>query len=174
MDYGIIKSLTLLVMVVSIMFSMVYMMVPDSSSRKKRSEKKDPFTIGLGLFTLIVLPLMFFIDIFPHMFFFGGYYKQHYLVIPGFYLLLNLGLIFSLRGKFWSEQTHMETFIQMYSISPREEGVIELLILGDSYQNIADKLCISLSTVKTHISNIYQKTGASNKVELISLLHQKT
>lgn len=169
-----IEGITIIIMVLSILFSMIYMIIPVLPSKRRGHSKKDPFTLGLGIFTLVVLPLMFIIDLFPNLFSFGSYYKDHFLVIPGFYLLLNLGLIFSLRGKFWSENTHMDTFIEMYSISPREKGVIELLITGESYQGIADRLYISLSTVKTHISNIYQKTNTSNKVELISLIHRKT
>lgn len=46
---------------------------------------------------------------------------------------------------------------------------MDLIFIGDSYQAVGEKLNISVSTVKTHISNIFRKTGASNKVELIAL-----
>jgi DNA-binding NarL/FixJ family response regulator len=61
-------------------------------------------------------------------------------------------------------------FIVAYGISSREQEVILELIRGTSYKNIAKKLFISLSTVKSHVSNIYQKTETNNKIELIRVL----
>ena len=39
-----------------------------------------------------------------------------------------------------------------------------------SYKEIAAALFISLPTAKTHVMNIYQKTGVNSKVELINLI----
>lgn len=57
-----------------------------------------------------------------------------------------------------------------YHITPREKEVIQLLIKGYSYRAIADKLFISIPTVKTHATNIYQKLNISSKIELVNLL----
>ncbi len=48
----------------------------------------------------------------------------------------------------------------------RELEVIRELMTGDSNQEIADRLCISLSTLKTHIQNLQNKTGFRNRTEL--------
>jgi DNA-binding CsgD family transcriptional regulator len=61
-------------------------------------------------------------------------------------------------------------FHDHYGISPREQEVLALLVTGLSYESMADRLCISLSTVKTHINRIYRKTGVNSKVELIHCL----
>ena len=39
------------------------------------------------------------------------------------------------------------------------------LMLGYSNPEIADRFSIALSTVKSHVHSIYQKTGAANRVE---------
>lgn len=61
-----------------------------------------------------------------------------------------------------------------YNITPREREVIILLVKGLSYKAIADKLFISIPTVKSHATNIYQKLDVSNKMELVNLLKKQS
>lgn len=57
-----------------------------------------------------------------------------------------------------------------FGITPRETEVLKLLITGKAYKQIAEQLCISLPTVKTHVSNIYSKTNVRNRLELSNLV----
>lgn len=59
-----------------------------------------------------------------------------------------------------------------FSLSRREADVLRLVIEGHTNHEIAEALFISLSTVKTHISSIFLKTGARNRLEA-SLLCRK-
>lgn len=52
------------------------------------------------------------------------------------------------------------------AITPREREIHRLICQGYSNKRIAEKLGISAETVKRHISNIFQKTGTSNRTEL--------
>jgi DNA-binding NarL/FixJ family response regulator len=52
------------------------------------------------------------------------------------------------------------------SLSIRELLVAELIQLDKQNKQIADELCISLSTVKTHINNIYKKLKIKDRHEL--------
>ena len=52
-------------------------------------------------------------------------------------------------------------------ISQREFEVLELISKGYSNQEIADKLFISLNTVKTHTSNLLQKLDARRRTQAI-------
>ncbi len=52
------------------------------------------------------------------------------------------------------------------SLSKQERAVKELIISGKTNKEIANELFISLSTVKTHISNIYSKLNVANRQEL--------
>lgn len=53
-------------------------------------------------------------------------------------------------------------------ISKREYEVLELLANGMSNQEIADKLFVSNSTIKTHVSNVLAKLDASRRTEAIA------
>ncbi len=61
-------------------------------------------------------------------------------------------------------------FMCNFKISHRESEIISLVMQGYSHKQIGDKLFISNRTVKNHIYNIYQKTGAENKVQLLNLI----
>ena len=51
------------------------------------------------------------------------------------------------------------------SITTREQDVLRLLGDGQSNREIALGLCISESTAKTHLGNIYSKLGVNNRVQ---------
>ncbi len=53
-------------------------------------------------------------------------------------------------------------------LSQRELEVLKVLSTGAKNKEIAERLCISISTVKTHIINIYAKLEVSNRVEAIN------
>ena len=53
-------------------------------------------------------------------------------------------------------------------LSKREIEVLELIAAGNSNQEIALQLHISLSTVKGHTSNIYGKLGVHNRTQAVS------
>jgi two-component system response regulator DegU len=50
-------------------------------------------------------------------------------------------------------------------LSPREVEVLDLLVRGQSNQQIASDLFISMSTVKNHVHNIIRKLGVSDRVQ---------
>lgn len=52
-------------------------------------------------------------------------------------------------------------------LSVRELDVLELVATGRTDAEIADRLSISPRTVGAHISNMLNKTNASNRVELV-------
>lgn len=55
-------------------------------------------------------------------------------------------------------------------LTKREHEVAEHVSHGHSNKYIADRLRISVNTVKKHISQALEKLGASNRTELVSLL----
>ena len=61
-----------------------------------------------------------------------------------------------------------ETNLQKLGISKREYEVLELISRGHSNQEIADKLFVSTSTIKTHVANLFAKLDASRRTQAIS------
>lgn len=57
-----------------------------------------------------------------------------------------------------------------YGISEREKEIAEAVLRGMTNSEIAAAKCIAVSTVKKHISNLFLKTNARNRVELIHIL----
>ncbi len=50
-------------------------------------------------------------------------------------------------------------------LSPREVEVLRLVAMGATNAEIAERLVISINTVMRHVSHIFDKTGATNRVE---------
>ena len=59
-----------------------------------------------------------------------------------------------------------------FDLTPRELEVLELMIEGLSNPEIADRLVISQSTVKFHVSSILSKLGVSSRTEAVSVALQ--
>ncbi len=80
--------------------------------------------------------------------------------------------ISNLRVFFNTETVHTESSInqtcKLYSLTTREIEIAELILKGSSYKNIGKRLFIAEKTVSKHAENIFRKTGATNKVELIN------
>ncbi len=57
--------------------------------------------------------------------------------------------------------------LEKFSITPRELEVLMQMAQGLSNQEIADKLFVSLNTVKTHSSNVFSKLGVQRRTQAI-------
>lgn len=62
---------------------------------------------------------------------------------------------------------HNQSALSYLGISQREQGVLQLLVGGHSNQEIAEALCISTNTVKTHLKNLYQKLEVSRRGQAV-------
>jgi DNA-binding NarL/FixJ family response regulator len=60
--------------------------------------------------------------------------------------------------------------IEFEGLSSREKDVLYLLVDGLDYKEIAVRLSISPNTVRTHISNVYQKLQITSKAQAIRLV----
>ncbi|MFD2725406.1 response regulator transcription factor [Hyunsoonleella rubra] len=82
-------------------------------------------------------------------------------------LLFNLKLIRKIRGK--NGKGLAEATSQL---TKQEQNVLQLLLEDNSNKDIADALFVSVSTVKTHVNNVYRKLNVSSRDELKSLYHK--
>jgi DNA-binding NarL/FixJ family response regulator len=61
----------------------------------------------------------------------------------------------------------------MGGLTEREMDVLKLMAEGLGNQEIAERLVISLGTVKFHVSNIFNKLGVDNRVAAVTLALQR-
>lgn len=57
-----------------------------------------------------------------------------------------------------------------HDLTRREEEILALLLKGRTRAEIARELYVSAGTVKTHVRNLYRKTGVAGKDELVRFL----
>lgn len=57
--------------------------------------------------------------------------------------------------------------IPIEPLSTREQEVLHLLAAGSSNQQIAEKLVISLHTVKLHVKHIFAKLTVTNRTQAV-------
>jgi DNA-binding NarL/FixJ family response regulator len=70
-------------------------------------------------------------------------------------------------------RTHAEAAQTLAALSPREADVLRLVGTGLSNTEIAHRLFIEESTVKTYVSRLLTKLGARNRVALAILVHEQ-
>lgn len=56
-----------------------------------------------------------------------------------------------------------------HDLTPREFEVLELMVEGLSNPQIAERLIVSRSTARAHVSNVLSKLGVSNRAEAVAL-----
>ena len=65
------------------------------------------------------------------------------------------------------QQTHDKNSSLLSSLTDREQEILTCAAAGRSNKEIADQLCISIETVKTHLHRIYQKLSVDGRVEAV-------
>lgn len=65
---------------------------------------------------------------------------------------------------------HIAELTARYFLSTREVDILTLLVAGRNGPYIAEHLCVSDNTVKTHIRHIYTKLDVHNRQELLDLV----
>jgi DNA-binding NarL/FixJ family response regulator len=76
--------------------------------------------------------------------------------------------ILGVAGHIWKDNTTLPS-----SLTDREREILACAAAGRSNKEVADQLCVSVETVKTHLHHIYQKLSVGGRVEAI-LTYLKT
>jgi len=69
-----------------------------------------------------------------------------------------------------SELKGIDKLKTIYSISNREVDIIRHVLTGSTNKHIAGQLNITESTVKAHLTSVYNKIGIDNKMQLLNVV----
>jgi DNA-binding NarL/FixJ family response regulator len=61
----------------------------------------------------------------------------------------------------------------LFNLTEREQEILKLLVQGLLYKEIGNELQISTNTAKKHVMNIYSKLHVNNKIQAMTLAHEK-
>ena len=61
-------------------------------------------------------------------------------------------------------------FISRYHLSERQADILQHIVNGRTQVQTAEALFISLATVKTHTTSLYNRLGISSRSELYAML----
>jgi len=94
---------------------------------------------------------------------------------------LSKGVLAIFNGEFWFPRRVIARYLMSQTASDnrfvkkeheiltnREMEILNLLTTGAKNTDIADKLCLSVHTIKTHIYHIYKKLDVSNRTQAVN------
>lgn len=99
-----------------------------------------------------------------------------FLIYPGYYFIMQVFFIIFILRAFMKPHYQIKpvsirpSTAGRYGLSDREVEIAARLIEGMSYDSIGESLFISRSTVKTHVTSIYRKTGVKRQQDLVRIL----
>ena len=147
-------------------------------SRKHKENLKSPLIKSLLQETMLLS--LIFLPGFAHDLLWSEFQKYGQILPEGiffcmiFFLVQNLIIMRRSHGIIMSYDLKIKknphVVFAEYGLSKREKELALLALGGHSNQGIADKLYISLPTVKTHLKNIYRKIGIKSRAELMALV----
>lgn len=70
-------------------------------------------------------------------------------------------------------QSRLESLRERFGFTPAEAAFALEIVNGDGRQAAADRLGITVGTARSHLSNIFDKTGVRRQAELVRLLLRK-
>ncbi len=68
---------------------------------------------------------------------------------------------------------NLDSLSEKYGLSKRETEVLRELLKGKTYRAIGEDLFVSLDTIKSHVKNLYKKTGINSRSELFRELSRE-
>lgn len=75
------------------------------------------------------------------------------------------------RNENHSVQETLQITAKKFLLSSREKDVLAELIDGRTNFEIGEKLSVSLSTVKKHVYNIFNKIGVNSRSQLLNMVY---
>lgn len=126
------------------------------------------------LYGSILALLIFFLKFIEYKFIVRALPLEYYLgLIALLFTIIGIWMGLRLTRKKAIVLSHLSAFqfdeekLKLSGISKREYEVLELMATGLSNQEIADKLFVSLNTIKTHSSSLFLKLDVKRRTQAI-------
>ena len=97
----------------------------------------------------------------------SGKWSSILLIFLGISLLFNGFLLYWLIKKKNNNKSNLKS-----SLTKQEHNILQLLLEDKSNKDIAEVLFVSVSTVKTHINNVYKKLNVQTRGEVKKLFNK--
>ncbi len=68
-----------------------------------------------------------------------------------------------------SAPTEVADLTMALGVTPAQSGIVQRMILGSSLEQISEDTGLSITTVRTHLRNVYSRLGISSRDELFRL-----
>jgi len=95
-------------------------------------------------------------------------------IVSPFLANLTPRILAIIRGETRIAEEMDKEIMKKFSLTERENKILELLLKGKCNKEIAGFTHVSVETVKSHLQNIYRKLGVSSRLEAVALfLEQK-
>ena len=94
--------------------------------------------------------------------------KTNYLFLTSGILLISIGSVF-LGNRFIRNKKESN----FEKLTEREKFIVSLISQGMTNKDIGNELSISLSTVKTHVNNIYKKLSVTSRTDMLNKLKSR-
>ncbi|WP_109301218.1 response regulator transcription factor [Aquimarina sp. AU474] len=122
----------------------------------------------IGLTILIVICVLTF-----NVVYFSSYYGitqidyiNSLLLVPFILLIFSFGIFIE-----QNKQKEKLKKIDSFYLTSKEKEVTLKILKKKKNQEIANEMFVELSTIKTHINNIYKKVGVKNRKELFEKIN---
>ena len=66
----------------------------------------------------------------------------------------------------------ISVFVDLFTLTPAEACVVSQLVLGGELTKVASRLNIALSTARSHLKHIFEKTGTHRQAELVRVFYE--
>jgi len=173
-------ALSNVAIMISILYSLFKALKLSSNIKQQRIKVVKCFSI----LTLLMIPYIILDTWIEKLPVIGSYFPYGIISLPIFYGIWNFMTLYfgvkEFKELFISPKQEkaelptnitLDSFCNYYGITLREKEVIGLIIKGYSYNRISEELVISLSTTKSHVYSVYQKTNVKSKVQLINVIN---
>jgi len=94
--------------------------------------------------------------------------KTNYFYVVSGCLLITVGITYLIKPHF--ANSDQEKINPLDNLTVRELTIVSLIEKGFSNKEIEQQLSISLSTVKTHVNNIFKKLNIKSRAELLKTI----